>query len=64
MEYERRSSPCEPDRRTDLLDVRVAGVAFGEVRLEALAHVGRERVFEVIRDELDELAAREVRVHP
>ena len=48
---------AERDRLLELRDVVAAGVALGQVRLEAHAVVAGESVLEVVGDDLDELAA-------
>ena len=48
---------AERDRLLELIDVVAAGVALGQVRLEADPVVVRQGVLEVVGDDLDELAA-------
>src|SRR5690349_663697 len=52
-----------PDRLANLVDVGIAAGAVGEVALEPLLLVGRQRVVEVVGDDLDHLLAAELGVH-
>src|SRR5581483_9197868 len=52
-----------PDRLADLVDVGGAAGAVGEVSLEPLPLVGRQRLLEVVGDDLDHLLALELVVH-
>jgi hypothetical protein len=52
-----------PNRLANLVDVGIAAGAVGEVALEPLLLVGRQRVVEVVGDDLDHLLAAELVVH-
>jgi Cupin domain len=52
-----------PNRLANLVDVGIAAGAVGEVALKPLLLVGRQRVVEVVSDDLDHLLAAELGVH-
>ena len=52
-----------PNRLANLVDVGIAAGAVGEVALKPLLLVGRQRVVEVVGDDLDHLLAAELGVH-
>jgi hypothetical protein len=51
------------NRLAHLVDVGAAAGAVGEVSLEPLPLVGRQRIVEVVGDDLDHLLAAELVVH-
>src|SRR5579864_934251 len=52
-----------PDRLAHLVEVGATAGAIGEVSLEPLPLVGRQRIVEVVGDDLDHLLAAELVVH-